>query len=363
MDKESIFDFKGEWFFNNLVNELAKRKPLEEYKEGDVEEITEKVLRGVTQDTAKHILKNLKNGMPDKLKERRADKAEFEEHIRRIWGEPLDLLEIFLELCLETAMLFHENVESHITPENRYLYQTLLRLHARGCQIGAEVLTLLNNGFADGAHARWRTLYEITIVAYFIIKNGNDVAERYIRHDTVESYRALNVYETCHERLGYGPCTKEQIDEVTTAFNELCERFGPNFKNDYGWASEALHKDKPRFVDIENATDFSHWRAHYKLASHNVHAQPKGIMFKLGMPTRAPRKIRLLPGPSDAGFIDPAQCTAISLHQLTCALLSAGMNNNPIWGIIAEILGILELEIGQAFLEVDKHSDNSQAQV
>jgi hypothetical protein len=360
-EEESVglFDFKGDWFFNILITELAKRKPLEEYTGEEVKEITIKVLRGVTPDMAKLILGTLKEGMPDKLKERRAAKAEFEEHIRRVWGKPLDLLEIFLELCLETAILFHENIESHITPENKHLYQALLRLHARGCQVGAEVLTLLNSGFADGAHARWRTLYEITIVAFFISENGNDIAERYIRHDTIESYRAINVYQKCHKRLGYEPCTVEEIAEVTTAFNELCERFGPNFKEKYGWASEALHKEKPRFVDIENATNFDHWRAHYKLASHNIHAEPKGIVFRLGMPTKTPGKIRLLPGPSDAGFTDPAHCTAISLYQLTCALLSIGIKNNPIWGVTTEILGTLEREIGQAFLEIDKQPDNA----
>lgn len=349
-EKESagLFDFNGDWFFNTLINELAKIKPLEEYKGEEVKEITIKVLEGVTPDTARHILGTLKEGMPDKLKQRRDEKAEFEEHIRRIWGKPLDLLEIFLELCLEAAILFHENIESHITSENKHLYQALLRLHARGCQVGAEVLTLLNSGFADGAHARWRTLYEITIVAYFISENGNDIAERYICHDTIESYRAINVYQKCHKRLGYESCTEEEIVEVTTAFNKLCKRFGPNFKEQYGWASEAIHKEKPLFVDIENATNFDHWRAHYKLASHNVHAGPKGIVFRLGMPTKTLGKIRLLPGPSDSGFTDPAHCTAISLYQLTCALFSIGIKNNPIWGVITEILGMLEREIAKS---------------
>lgn len=363
MEKEDesigLFDLKGDWFFTTLINELAKRKPLEEYSGEEVKEITKKVLRGAIPDMAELILETLKEGMLNKLKERRAEKVEFESHIRRVWGKPLDLFEIFLELCLETAMLFHENMDSHITPENKHLYQALLRLHARGCQVGAEVLTLLNSGFADGAHARWQTLYEITVVAYFICESGNDVAERYIRHDAIESYRAMNVYQKCYKRLGYEPCTNEEIAEVTTAFKELCERFGANFKEKYGWASEALHKEKPRFVDIENAMNFDHMRAHYKLASYNIHAEPKGMVFKLGMPTKSPGKIRLLPGPSDAGFTDPAHCTAISLYQLTCALVTIGIRTNPIWGVITEILGTLEREIGQAFLEVEKQPDSS----
>ncbi len=247
--------------------------------------------------------------------------------------------------------------------KEKHLYQALLRLHARGCQVGAEVLTLLNSGFADGAHARWRTLYEITVIAYFIRENGNDVAERYICHNTIESYRAMSTYQKCYERLGYEPLSEEEIAKTTVAFEELCERFGPNFKEGYGWASEVLHKKNPHFADIENATNFGHMRAHYKLASHNIHAEPKGIVFRLGMPEKTSCKIHLLPGPSDAGFTDPAHCTAISLYQLTCALLTIGIGNNPIWCVIAEILSMLERDIGKALLEVDKHQTNHNALV
>lgn len=358
-DSSGIFAFKGDWFFDTLIDELAKRKPLEEYSSEEIKDITIKVLQQITPDIAEDILVTLKKGMPAKLIERRAERTAFEAHIRRIWGKPLDLLEIFLELCLETAILFHENMEAHIAPENKQLYQVLLRLHARGCQVGAEVLTLLNSGYADGAHARWRTLYEITIVALFISEKGERVAERYILHNNIESYRAMNVYQRCYKRLGYEPYDKEEIAEVESYFKELCDRFGSSFKEDYGWAAEELKKEKPRFSDIENATNFDHWRAHYKLASHNIHAQPKGVVFKLGMPTRTPDKILLLPGPSDAGFIDPADCTALSLYQLTCTLLAIGIRSNPIWGINAKILGILQQEIGQAFLKADKQEDSA----
>jgi hypothetical protein len=39
----------------------------------------------------------------------------------------------------------------------------------------------------------------------------------------------------------------------------------------------------PTFKDIERAAGIDHLRAHYRMASHNVHANPKGVFFKLGM--------------------------------------------------------------------------------
>jgi hypothetical protein len=41
-------------------------------------------------------------------------------------------------------------------------------------------------------------------------------------------------------------------------------------------------------------------RPYYKLASHNVHAQPKGILFKLGL---VQNQDILLAGPSNYGFV------------------------------------------------------------
>ena len=60
-----------------------------------------------------------------------------------------------------------------------YMYDTILHLHGRACQISSEILCLLKNGFADGALSRCRSLWEIAIYAHFISDYGEDVAEAY----------------------------------------------------------------------------------------------------------------------------------------------------------------------------------------
>lgn len=330
-NKESkMFDSEANWFIDTLFNELEKKKPLEEYTENDIKKIVKCVWEEFTPAMANNVFKTLKDGMASKIEERQLERAEFKEHIRKVWGNPLDLFEIFLEICTEIGMLFNENIGPHFTSENKYLYQVLIRLYARGCQIGEEILTLLKNGFADGAYARWRTLYEIVVVAYFISENGNDVAEKYIRYDAIEAYDAMKAYRKCYQKLGYKPLTEEEIDEVTGIVDDLSKRFGENFRNKYGWASNSLNKKNPNFADIENKTNFGHMRAHYKLANHNIHAGPHGITFRLGTPKKKPGVIYLIPGPSDAGFVDPIDCTALSLYQLTTALVTTGIRNNPI---------------------------------
>ncbi len=84
--------------------------------------------------------------------------------------------------------------------EGDFVFDVVIRLHARACQIASEVLKLLKSGFADGAHARWRSLHEVAVVALFIHKHGNDVAEKYLLHDVVESYRAATQYRNIVEQ-------------------------------------------------------------------------------------------------------------------------------------------------------------------
>jgi hypothetical protein len=45
----------------------------------------------------------------------------------------------------------------------------------------------------DGAIARWRTLHEIAVIAMCVRDRGDAMAERYLLHSTVESYKALKL--------------------------------------------------------------------------------------------------------------------------------------------------------------------------
>ena len=97
----------------------------------------------------------------------------------------------------------------------------------------------------------------------------------------------------------------------------MLQRFGKRFGSDYGWAADALGKENPSFADIERAVNVDHWRPSYRLASHNVHANPKGIFFKLGLIEETGL---LLAGASNYGLANLGQNTALSLLHVTSAL-------------------------------------------
>lgn len=145
-------------------------------------------------------------------------------------------------------------------------------------------------------------MHEIAVVASFIAANGEDLAERYVLHQAVESKRAADDYARCQPRLGYEPLAEKELKAVKKSYNAVIAKFGPEFaKGDYGWAGHHIGKTRPTFKDIETVR-IDHFRAHYRLASHNVHANPKGVFFALGM---LPETQVLLAGSGNAGLADP----------------------------------------------------------
>jgi hypothetical protein len=235
----------------------------------------------------------------------------------------------------------------------QHLVEVLTRLHARACQVVDEILVLLTAGFADGAMARWRTLHEIAAIALFIGEHRGDLAERYALHQNVESKRAMQDYVACQERLGYEPLEESEIVAAERSYDAVIARFGGPFGTQYGWAAQQLKSSRPSFSDIERAVGIDHFRAHYRMASHNVHANPKGVFFKLGLLEESDL---LLAGPSNAGLADPGHSAAISLVQASTplGLLHPTLDNLTVLRSMVE----LENEIGRAFGEAHQQLVN-----
>jgi hypothetical protein len=76
--------------------------------------------------------------------------------------------------------------------KNRQSRRVLIRLLVRACQVTDEILCLLENGFAGGAMARWRTRHEIAVVAAVILQHSDEISKRYLAHQHVESKRAMD---------------------------------------------------------------------------------------------------------------------------------------------------------------------------
>lgn len=308
----------------------------------------------IVEEIADLMLEQIKRNATSQVLGYRKERKAFEVRLEKHWRLPLRLLEIFHMIVLEAGEEFNKHYRSAGSADNDIVFDVLTRLHARACQIGSEVIVLLKAGLADGAHARWRTLHEVAIVAMFIDKHGQDVAERYLRHGIVESYKGALQYRKHYVELGLEPLADEDFDKIQSEYQKALTDFGLEFKSEYGWAASALKKNRPTFSDIEEAVNLEKWRGHYKMASHNVHANPKGITFKLGL-SRNGRDI-LLAGVSNRGLADPAHGTALSLLQITSTLLLTKSNIDTL--VRCRILMKLEKEIGDEFLKVHNELDD-----
>jgi hypothetical protein len=144
---------------------------------------------------------------------------------------------------------------------------------------------------------------------------------------------------------------------MKSAVDQLCQRYGPKFKKPYGWAAH-IFDYAPNYKTIEQATDLSHYRSYYRMASHPVHAGPKGIAFDIGLLEQGKA---MLAGPSNAGLADPGHALCLSLTQITAAFL----NLKPAAGNVATLRVLMGLSerAGNALIRAHRQLEEDDARI
>ena len=237
-----------------------------------------------------------------------------------MWENALSSLHALIIASHEVGEAF---ARKYLEQERGSKLSVLVALHARSIQVANEVLCLLKSGYADGAHARWRTAHEIAVVADFLASCSEVTVRKYLEHEAVESYKAMQQYQEHAESLGLEPYSDSEISKLEDLKVSLVKKYGKEFLGSYGWAARKLNVKKPNFYTLEAAVGIEHLRPYYRMASHNVHANPKGINFRLGLSDGTEM---FLSGPSNYGLSDPGQGIAITLGQINVSLLRARLN-------------------------------------
>ena len=326
------------------------------YNLDDLEEIIASEIPDLADSIAESLLTTIRKDAPTGLKEKREYQQQFEERLKNHWQKPLELLDLFISLATEAGDEFNKAFRDDAARSNDAVFRALTLLHARACQVASATLVLLRSGYADDAHARWRALHEISVMSHFISEKGQDTAERYLLHDTVQRYKLALKHREYRERLNEQPISQEEFDELKAERDKLVELFDKSFKEDYGWAASALGKERPTLGAIEESVALEHWRPYYRMASANVHANAHGVYYRLGASPLTSEM--LLAGPSIFGLSDPGDSTAISLCQVTTVLLTTKPNLDGI--VISKILMALLEEIGEAFLQGHRELEGSE---
>lgn len=333
--------------FDKVLSESLKAKNIDP-SDPKVKRIVDRAYQALPSELAKEFLETLYKRRDSMLADRRWRHRQFVRRNEARWRQGFDFLEMHIEIAMELGEEFNADHRPEAAAESDYVFEVLTRIHARACLVAREIVTLLRNGFADGAHARWRTLHELAVTAKFISKHGQKAAYRYLSYEHVEKYkRALNYQEHC-AALEREPLTADEINDLKLGYESVCEQFGKDeFTAPYGWAAEFLTTRYPKFPDLEKDSELDYLNPYYKMANSWVHATPRGLSFQLSL-SEAKQPV-LLTGPSNGGLVDPAQCTAASLLQVTRALLSHKPTLDAV--VTIEILQAVARQVGDAFVQ------------
>jgi hypothetical protein len=312
------------------------------------------IINEIAEKTGSSLFKELKKRAPSMIDDHhRADTA-FQKHLGRKWNKALKLFKMFTVIAEEAGADHNHEIRSSSEKFLSPKFEVLSRLHARSCQVSKEIFILLKSGFADGAHARWRTLHELAVDANIISEHDDELAQRYIDHDVIQKYKSANLYQEHYAELSFEPIPDDEINALSDSFKKLNSIYGENFKNEYGWASQLTKGGSPTFKDLEVVANLQHIRPFYKLACLNVHGGPRGLFFRLGLNAEQENKI-LLSGPSVFGLSDPIQNATYSLMLVTSLLLMFNPNLDCL--VVLHVLQKLEHEIFFVIDELNEHAE------
>ncbi len=286
-------------FINDVIKDCIKEqiaggmeeKQILEHWNKKLPNIYEKIINKAAVNHLEDIKKRL---YEISMKHRLRDNV-FQAHQDQKWGKCFAASEVMYELSIEIANDYTTYVAEEISKieqkEYQYTYATFVHIHGRVCQIYLEILCLIKNGFADGALARFRTMYELCYIADFIKTAGEETALAYLQQSNTD--------------------------------NQKCS-----------WAKNApcfAHKSKnfkPTLLAIRKSCDFTEkWEKQHKAGCFVNHASPQGTLKRLanidGM--------NMIPvGKSDYGITDPAVNSAIILAIVTAMFVAIFPNTETL---------------------------------
>ena len=265
------------------------------------------------QEAAKILLRQIQKSYPEERVEEQAGLYGFRRRLEFRWGVPLNLFRLMLSLAREFSRNEAESLSKSKAKKGLSLREVLLGIHARALRTATAVLVLLENGLADEAYARWRTLYELSVVAEFISEFGEEAACRYRDHESVSLKRRMD------NELEWGAkdIPKRQQREINRYYNEALDEYGKDFKNPYGWAARFISGNvNPKFVDLEQAVKGKKIVPSYKESSFQVHSGRAGLLGISSLDDT------VVTAHSNAGLDIPLMHSSLCLMQVTISLLS-----------------------------------------
>jgi hypothetical protein len=258
---------------------------------------------------------------------------------------------------LEVGERHYNKLKQSVLDINKAKFTALVQIHARACRVSYEILELLKAGYPDGAFARWRTMNELAVVAFFLKANEDPVSQRYFEHEIVLRYKQAKEYQDAHLKLGYPPIDEKVLEKLKNEQDRLCKKYDGDFKKDWGWIPSNILANK-NFRALEEAVNLDHLQPFFRLSSAAVHGLSRGF-FSLGLTADSQDKL-LLSGPTNYGLADPLQNTALSLHQVTVCLLTLQPDYESL--MESSVMDTLVNEIMTKAVDIQKTIEKEEAE-
>lgn len=216
-------------------------------------------------------------------------------------------------------------------------------IHAKSLLVAAEMICLIKGGFADAALTRWRTLYELNVVGTLIIREGSELALRYLAHADVQAAKDIEPDDLDGE---------EDLNEVRRRADYAISQFGDELKRHYGWACVVTGKKHPNFEDIARLVEKTGGRGLYWHASRHIHSNHRAYDELLGMAES--EQTLLLVGPSNSGMTGPLTLGAMTMVETTALYLTTKPNFDR--GVYVLVLLGLAQRVQKLARKVDKRT-------
>lgn len=159
------------------------------------------------------------------------------------WGTAFDHLDLLIHAARECGELLNDRVRKEDREDATAAFDATTRLHARACVIAQEISCLLQAGFPDGAHARWRALHEVVVVAMFLADRGDEAVRRFYDYQVVEAYKGASKHKEYEHRLNEEPLTEGEILELKRQYDRVIKRYGKDFDSQK-WTPNPGHRLK-----------------------------------------------------------------------------------------------------------------------
>ncbi len=341
------------YYIENTIQKLIDEIK-NEYKgqKTEFDKIIDKEFPSAIQNIAKTTLEEIYNYCVSDSSDLKNREKEISTKIFSNYNVGIRLFEGFIELNAQiNSMIYGKYFKLFDTFDDHIKLDTLIAIHVRACQVANEILILIKNGYADGAHARWRTLHELAVTFLYLYDSDYKVIHMYNDYEIIEKHKKAKEYKACENSLDLEKLEDSEWEELSNRREQVIEKYGKEFSESYGWTMNDLPKGRRNFRELEKHVGIEKLRIIYSWANESVHAGVSGIKDKLSL--REEESYHFLTGANDCGFLDPVQYTSYSLCQMSEALL--GMEDSLLHEIFDTLLFYFQNEIVAEFNRVEAH--------